>query len=117
MIERKRGHIVSISSAAGLFAHPEAVTYSASKFAVRGFMEALAMELHHRGHDEYVKTTCIFPYFIETSSDVTQSVQEGCRYKVLFDLQESAKRMVDGILRNEEIITIPRSSYYLVYLM
>jgi len=40
------GHIVNVSSAFGLIGFPGPAAYSASKFAVRGFTEALAMELH-----------------------------------------------------------------------
>lgn len=43
------GHVVNISSAFGLIGYPGQAAYSASKFAVRGFTEALAMELHVEG--------------------------------------------------------------------
>jgi butyryl-CoA dehydrogenase len=39
------GHIVNISSAFGLIGNPGQSAYTASKFAVRGFTEALSMEL------------------------------------------------------------------------
>lgn len=116
MVERKRGHIVALSSASGITALPEAITYSSTKFGVRGFMESLAMQLLHRGESDFIKTTCIFPYFIRTSQAPVESVMQGCRHKILYDVSHSARKMVEGILRNEEIITIPRVHYFFLYL-
>ena len=45
MIEIDRGYVVSLSSVAGYSGAPNMVPYTASKFAVRGMMEALYMEL------------------------------------------------------------------------
>lgn len=47
MIEIDRGHVVSLSSIAGYAGAPNMVPYTASKFAVRGMMEALYMELRY----------------------------------------------------------------------
>lgn len=44
MLERRRGHIVNIGSVAGRLGAPFEAAYSASKFAVVGFTEALAVE-------------------------------------------------------------------------
>jgi short-subunit dehydrogenase len=49
MLERRRGHIVNISSIAGRIGAPFEAAYSASKFAVSGFTEALAVEVRRRG--------------------------------------------------------------------
>ncbi len=45
MIEQRRGHIVNVSSVAGWLAAPGYTIYSATKFAVRGFTEALRREV------------------------------------------------------------------------
>jgi NAD(P)-dependent dehydrogenase (short-subunit alcohol dehydrogenase family) len=45
MRERARGRIINISSDSGLFGQPLQTAYSASKYAVEGFSEALAHEL------------------------------------------------------------------------
>jgi NADP-dependent 3-hydroxy acid dehydrogenase YdfG len=45
MIARKDGHIVNIASTAGRIANPNSAGYSASKFAVVGFSEAVRKEL------------------------------------------------------------------------
>jgi short-subunit dehydrogenase len=45
MIARRAGHIINMDSLAGLVATPTYSVYSASKFAVRGFTEALQREV------------------------------------------------------------------------
>lgn len=45
MIENNRGHIVALSSMAGLMGFQNLVPYCGSKFAVRGVQEAMAEEL------------------------------------------------------------------------
>lgn len=49
MIDRGSGHIVNIGSIAGRLGAPFETAYSASKFAVVGFSEALAAETHDLG--------------------------------------------------------------------
>ncbi|MFE3454403.1 SDR family oxidoreductase [Nonomuraea sp. NPDC059194] len=55
--EQKAGHIVQISSIAGLGGFPTTGLYSASKFALEGMSEALAMEAAQFG----VKLTIVQP--------------------------------------------------------
>ncbi|MFC1923665.1 SDR family NAD(P)-dependent oxidoreductase [Chloroflexota bacterium] len=45
MIQRREGHIINMSSMGGLVASPTYTVYSASKFGVRGFTEALRREV------------------------------------------------------------------------
>ena len=45
MIARRRGHIINMASMAALIATPTYSVYAASKFAVRGFSEALRREV------------------------------------------------------------------------
>ena len=49
MIERGRGHVVTLGSTAGLRASADYSVYNASKFAVRGFTEALRAD--YKGTD------------------------------------------------------------------
>lgn len=48
MIERNEGNIVALSSCAGLFGLKNLVPYCGTKFAVRGYMTALAEELRSK---------------------------------------------------------------------
>jgi NADP-dependent 3-hydroxy acid dehydrogenase YdfG len=56
------GHIVNIASIAGLLGNPGISGYNASKFAVRGFSEAIMKELREDG----IKVTCVYPGSVET---------------------------------------------------
>ena len=62
MLERKRGHIVTISSIAGKLGTPWRTGYSASKHALHGFFDSLRAEVHKQG----IKITIIAPGFIRT---------------------------------------------------
>lgn len=56
------GHIVNIASIAGLLGNPNLGAYNASKFAVRGFSEAMMKELR----DDGIKVSCVYPGSVET---------------------------------------------------
>ncbi|MFZ2176476.1 MAG: SDR family oxidoreductase [Rhodococcus sp. (in: high G+C Gram-positive bacteria)] len=62
MIERRRGHIINVASAVGRIAVAGAATYSASKYAVIGFSEAMRSELAPAG----VHVSCILPTVVNT---------------------------------------------------
>ena len=64
MLERGRGHVVNMASAAGLTAVPLQTTYCSSKWAAVGFSEALRAEMNHLGHP--VKVTCVCPGYVDT---------------------------------------------------
>jgi NAD(P)-dependent dehydrogenase (short-subunit alcohol dehydrogenase family) len=57
------GHVVNVSSAAGLLANPALSAYSATKFAVLGLSEALRIELKPHG----IGVTAICPGVINTA--------------------------------------------------
>lgn len=57
------GHIVNIASIAGLLGNPTLSAYNASKFAVRGFSEAVMKEVR----DDGIRVTCVYPGSIETN--------------------------------------------------
>ncbi|MGH3250302.1 MAG: SDR family NAD(P)-dependent oxidoreductase [Trebonia sp.] len=58
------GHVVLFSSGFGLLAMPRFAAYSASKFGLRGFSEALAQELGTDGRR--VRVTCAYPGVVRT---------------------------------------------------
>lgn len=62
MVERRRGHIVNISSVAGRIGTPFESAYSASKFAVTALTEALDVEVRPLG----VKVSMVNPGPVET---------------------------------------------------
>jgi short-subunit dehydrogenase len=59
------GHVVNVSSIFGITAAPANGTYNATKFAVRGFTEALRQELELM--NAKVSATCVHPGGIKTN--------------------------------------------------
>jgi NADP-dependent 3-hydroxy acid dehydrogenase YdfG len=62
MVDRGHGHLVNVASAVGRLAVANGATYSASKFAVVGFSEALRAELSPEGID----VTVVLPTVVQT---------------------------------------------------
>jgi short-subunit dehydrogenase len=61
----KDGHVINLSSVFGLIAVPTNGSYNATKFAVRGFTEALRQELELTNAP--VSATCVHPGGIKTN--------------------------------------------------
>ncbi len=61
----REGHVVNISSVFGLLSIPSQSAYNAAKFGVRGYTDALGMELALDG--SHVKVTTVHPGGIKTN--------------------------------------------------
>jgi len=85
------GHIVNVSSVFGLFAVPGQAAYNASKFAVRGFTEALRQEMKVAGHP--VQVTTVHPGGIKTAIARNSTAAEG------LDAAALAKRFDKSLAR------------------
>lgn len=57
MKKKRYGHIINISSVAGLMGLPEGTGYCGTKFAVKGISEAMFKELREFG----IKVSCVYP--------------------------------------------------------
>lgn len=64
LIASGEGHLINLSSLFGLVSMPGQTAYNATKYAVRGFTEALREEMLINGHD--VGVTCVHPGGIKT---------------------------------------------------
>ncbi|GMA47214.1 SDR family NAD(P)-dependent oxidoreductase [Tetragenococcus muriaticus] len=62
MLEAKKGHIINVASMAGKMATPKSSVYSATKFAVLGFSNALRLELKPFG----INVTTVNPGPVQT---------------------------------------------------
>jgi NADP-dependent 3-hydroxy acid dehydrogenase YdfG len=62
MLARGSGHIIMLSSGLGKQARANQAAYSAAKFAIQGFAEALRQEVQPRG----IRVTTIAPGFVDT---------------------------------------------------
>jgi NAD(P)-dependent dehydrogenase (short-subunit alcohol dehydrogenase family) len=103
LISSGDGHVVNISSLFGLLAVPGQSAYNAAKFAVRGFTEALRMEMQVAGHP--VQVTCVHPGGIKTNivrnSDAVDG-QDVAELTAMFDkklAKTSAENAAGAIIR------------------
>ncbi|XP_055609535.1 uncharacterized oxidoreductase YoxD-like [Uranotaenia lowii] len=102
MIERKRGHIVGISSILGFAAIFRATIYAASKFGVRGLMLSVAEELAFLGLDKQINTSCVYPSFMATRKELVDIISGS--YGACIDPlapEQAANEIVDGVLLNK----------------
>ncbi len=68
MVERNRGHIINIGSAAGHWVYPGGTVYCASKHAVRALNEGLKMDLHGTN----VRVSSVDPGLVETEFSIVR---------------------------------------------
>jgi len=113
------GHVVNISSIFGIMAVPGQGTYNATKFAVRGFTEALRQELEMAGVN--VSATTVHPGGIKTNiaraSRVSGSMLEtlkmdGEEAKASFEKmfitepEEAARTILKAVRRNQRRVLV-----------
>ncbi|MCI3204602.1 MULTISPECIES: SDR family NAD(P)-dependent oxidoreductase [Pandoraea] len=84
------GHIVNTSSLFGIIAMPTQSAYNASKFAVRGFTEALRMELDLAGSP--VSCTCVHPGGVATNIVTTSRIDDSIAAFTGIDAQTHRRR-------------------------
>jgi short-subunit dehydrogenase len=93
MIPAKQGHIVTISSLAGLVPETYSTIYTASKFALRGFFLTLGIEL--RKHN--IKVSTIFPDSVNTPMLEYEASHGGSPLTFLGDAQ-SPEKIVKAVI-------------------
>jgi short-subunit dehydrogenase len=71
MLERRRGHIVNMSSVAGLFGAPFDEVYAATKAGLIGFTQSLRAEFRARG----VSASAICPGYVEGAGIYQEGLQ------------------------------------------
>lgn len=120
------GHVVNTSSVFGLLAMPLNGAYNASKFAVRGYTEALRMELELRGAP--VSATCVHPGGVRTriaqrarldprtAAWTGQSVEDARQaFDKLLDTtsaEAAAQRILRGVERNERRVIVGPDAWW-----
>ncbi|GAC1626078.1 MAG: SDR family NAD(P)-dependent oxidoreductase [Nevskia sp.] len=113
------GHVVNISSVFGIAAIPSQSAYNASKFAVRGFTEALRQELELAR--DPVGATSVHPGGIKTN--IAKSARFGADMQAVFGKSDAASKaqferlfsttpdtaakvILDGVRRNRRRVLI-----------
>ena len=100
MIERRRGHVVNVSSMAGKVTTPGIATYCASKFGVVALSKAVRAELAGTG----VTMTTIMP--AATRTDLTAGVR--LRLQPTLEPDDVAAAIVDSAGHGRGEVTVPR---------
>lgn len=108
-------HIINTSSIFGVVAAAGQAAYNASKFAVRGFTEALAQELA----ETHVKVSCVMPGGVKTSildnsryyatdnkSPTQEEASERFRQSVGLLPYQAAQEILTGIANNKSHILV-----------
>jgi short-subunit dehydrogenase len=114
LIASGEGHIVNLSSLFGLLAMPGQSAYNATKFAVRGFTEALREEMLIAGHN--VGVTSVHPGGIKTAIARNARVsakEDKAATARLFDEklakmtpERAAEIIVKGIVKNQARVLV-----------
>ncbi|GAA3977473.1 SDR family NAD(P)-dependent oxidoreductase [Mucilaginibacter dorajii] len=89
MRKQRSGHIVTISSTAGLTGYTFCSAYAASKFGIEGWMESLQTEVEQFG----ISTTIVNPGFFRTELLTEESTQYST--KEIDDYEEGRKQQLE----------------------
>jgi NAD(P)-dependent dehydrogenase (short-subunit alcohol dehydrogenase family) len=114
--QQPRAHIINLSSVFGLIAMPTQSAYNASKFAVRGYSEALQQELRDSG----VGLSVVCPGGIRTAiaanarvhPDSTRAMGGGDSFIRRFESlarttpEQAARTIIDGVRRGKGRILV-----------
>jgi short-subunit dehydrogenase len=113
--KRPEGHIVNISSINGIIPNPNNGPYCAAKFAVKGYTETLAQEMHGTS----IHVSCVHPGGIKTNIarnsrlnramfDLTREKGAKLYEEVVFrtTADDAAKIIISGIRRNKRRILV-----------
>ncbi|MCC7512791.1 MAG: SDR family NAD(P)-dependent oxidoreductase [Anaerolineae bacterium CFX3] len=108
MLERRSGHIINMSSVAGWIAPPTYTIYSASKYGVRGFTDALRREARPFG----VNVSGIYPgpaktEFGQHTGDHPMKKSALRRYFRSMTSEQVAERVVEIAKRPRRAVVMP----------
>jgi short-subunit dehydrogenase len=112
-LARNNGHIVNIGSAFGSIGFPHYASYSASKFAIRGFSQALRRELVDSG----IVVTYVAPRAVRTSLNDTAAERMMQHNNIAVDEpEEVATRIVRAIEQERREVHIGRPESFFSWL-
>ncbi|XP_037800876.1 epidermal retinol dehydrogenase 2-like [Penaeus monodon] len=106
-----RGHVVAMSSIAGLMATSNVVPYCASKYAVKGLMDGLVEEMRYGGRNPNIKFTCVHPFVVDTGLAKKPRIRFPS-FNPITTAKSCAEQVVSGILREQEVVCIPDKDFY-----
>jgi short-subunit dehydrogenase len=116
MVRQGFGHIVNVSSLAGLAPFPSVSSYVATKYAVVGLSTAMRAEGEALG----VKISVVCPGFIQTGIHYAGTLLGADREKLLqsirvkiMDSQKAARIILEGVSRNRAIVVVTPHAHVL----
>jgi short-subunit dehydrogenase len=106
MRARGRGWIVNVSSVAGKLGQPDEAAYSASKFAVTGLSEGLALELAPLG----IHVMTVYPALVRTEMFTPEVIARMPTQatRTFLDAPEFTRRVLRALERGQHEVTVPR---------
>lgn len=122
MRARGGGRIVNISSIGGRIAVPHMAPYSASKFALTGFSDAIRTELAR----DHIYVTTVTPGMMRTGSHIhaTFKGDHAAEYrwfdrsrKIPFgsiSAERAASRIVNACARGKPVLIVPFTAYFII---
>jgi 3-oxoacyl-[acyl-carrier protein] reductase len=108
MASQKTGTIVNVSSLMGKVAAPTMATYSATKFAILGFTQALRRELAEHN----IRVVALLPTLTDT--DMIRGLQL-FRWVVPMTPQQVGQVFVNGLKRNQTEIVVGWQSHLTIW--
>lgn len=112
MIEMDRGYVVAMSSIVGHAGAPNMVPYSASKFAIKGMMEALHLELRQENPHHNIHLMTVSPFIVDTGMVKGAKVRFPGLLNVV-SAEKAAEIIISQMRRNATIVFIPAIYYYI----
>ncbi|RWS16493.1 epidermal retinol dehydrogenase 2-like isoform X1 [Dinothrombium tinctorium] len=112
MMKANHGHIVTISSIAGITGTERLSDYCASKFANIGLEESLRYELENQGLTG-IHTTLVCPYFINTGLFDGVKIPS---FLSILKVDDVADYILIAILTNTQYVVLPKIAHFLFFL-
>jgi len=106
MASLRRGHIVSMCSMAGVTGTPNLVPYCSSKFAIKGLMDSLFLELRLTHPESNIKMTTIHPFTVDTGL----AKKPRSRFQSVLPItspESAAEQVIVAVRREYEYAYIP----------
>ena len=109
MLQRRRGHLVALSSVASFRGLPGMLAYCASKSGVNAFMEGIRTETHGFGID--VTTVC--PSWVRTP--MTATIER--HLPDILELDDAVRHILWAIARKRAFYAFPRGAVWRLRLL
>ena len=107
MVERDRGHVCTIASAAGMLSNPRMSVYAASKWGAIGWSDSVRIELQDMKSDVHITT--VAPYYINTG------MFDGVKSRIIPILKPeyASRKIIRAIEKNKTFKGIPFGFHFI----